>query len=131
MRTLCVVTATGLLSLAALGTALVRAEAPTTAPSTQPTDSASVKSDHVTIKPYSGLTDLTAEQVEKMNQIHKQYLDDRREMDRKHDADLMAVLTDAQKGELKSLHEKELADAKAKRADMRQKSKEQAPAEKK
>ena len=111
-----------LLSVAMLATALVRAadDSPAT-PATQPADAKS--GGRVSFKPYSGLTSLSADQVSKIDGIHKKFLDDQRELAKKHEADCMAVLTDAQKEELKTLHEKELADGKAKRADAKQKTK--------
>jgi len=126
MRTYSVVTAVAVVVMSAIvGTALVRAadETPAT-PSTQPSDAGGKSGGRVGFKPYSGLTSLTSEQVEKINSIHKVYLREKDELEKKHDADIMAVLTDAQKQELKDVHEKELADGKAKRADQRQKAKE-------
>jgi len=118
MRKYSVITAAAavLLSSALVGTALVRAADDTPAtPSTQPTDAGGKSGGRVSFKPYSGLTSLTSEQVEKINAVHKKFLDEERELVKKHEADCMAVLTDTQKQELKELHEKELADAKAKK----------------
>jgi hypothetical protein len=121
------VIAAALLSIAVIGTtALVRAAdeatppAPATpAPATQPVDAGAKSGGRVSFKPYSGLTSLSSEQVERINSIHKKFLDDERELQKKHEADCIAVLSDAQKQELKDLHEKELADGKAKRAEQR------------
>ena len=112
-----------LLSAALLATAMVRAadDSPAAAPTTQAGDSKS--GGRVSFKPFSGLTSLSAEQVSKIDAIHKKYLADESELKKKHEADCMAVLSDAQKEELKTLHEKELSDGKAKRADAKQKAK--------
>jgi Spy/CpxP family protein refolding chaperone len=125
MRKYSVITAAAvvMLSSAIVGTALVRAADEPATPSTHPSDAGGKSGGRVSFKPYSGLTSLTSEQVEKINGIHKKFLDEERELQKKHEADCMAVLTDAQKDELKQLHEKELADGKAKRADQRQKAK--------
>src|SRR4051812_15937347 len=110
MRKYSVITAAAaaiMLSSAVVGTALVRAADDTpAAPSTQPTDAGGKSGGRVSFKPYSGLTSLTSEQVEKINTVHKAYLKEKDELDKKHEADCMAVLTDAQKQELKELHEK-------------------------
>jgi Spy/CpxP family protein refolding chaperone len=112
----------GVLFLVLVG-ALVRADDPAS-PSTQPSGSKSGVT-RVSFKPYSALTSLSQEQADKITAIHKKFLDDQRELERKANADIMALLTDDQKTELKAAHEKDLADGKAKRADMRQKMKDE------
>src|SRR4051794_15235444 len=104
-----------LLSVGILGAALARADDPPAvaeSPATQPAADAGGKSVAVCVsfKPYSALVSLTPDQAQKINAIHKKFLDEQRELVKRHDADCIAVLSDAQKSELKEQHEKDLAE---------------------
>jgi hypothetical protein len=71
------------------------------------------------IKPYSAMKDLTAEQTERMKEIHKKYLDQIKKLEDQQREELMAVLTEAQKKELAEIQaqeriERKVAAAKAK-----------------
>jgi hypothetical protein len=64
-------------------------------------------------KPWSELTTLSEDQSNKIRDIHAKALAERKAIEDKEEADIMALLTDAQKSELKSIAE---ADAAAKKA---------------
>lgn len=65
--------------------------------------------------PYNKLSNITDEQKQKINDIHRKANAERKAIDDKEEADVMAVLTDAQKAELEKL----AADRKAKAAEKR------------
>jgi hypothetical protein len=68
------------------------------------------------VQPWSKLTTLNDDQKTKLNDIHQKALAEIKAIRDKEETDCMAVLTDAQKSELKKLEEQEKADAKEKRA---------------
>jgi hypothetical protein len=73
------------------------------------------------IKPFSDLKDLTAEQTERMKEIHKRYNDQIKAIEAQQKQELMAVLTAEQKKELADIEtknriERKVASAKAKEA---------------
>ena len=96
-------------------------------PSTQPSDSAGTTSKTDKDKkatgtssrwgyaPYNKLTGMTDEQKMKISDIHRKFLADRKALEDKQEADVMAVLTDEQKAELDKL----AAEKKAKDAEKR------------
>ena len=65
------------------------------------------------VKPWSDLKDLSDEQQGKIKEIHAKALEEMKAIRQKETADIMALLTDAQKEELKSIQEKERAAKKA------------------
>src|SRR3954465_2452379 len=69
--------------------------------------------------PYNKLSNVTDEQKAKINDIHRKFVVERKALEDKQEADVMAVLTLEQKAEL----EKMKADEKAKGADRRRASK--------
>jgi hypothetical protein len=68
------------------------------------------------VQPWSKLTTLNDDQRTKLNDIHQKALAEIKAIRDKEETDCMAVLTDAQKSELKKLEEQEKAEAKEKRA---------------
>ena len=64
-------------------------------------------------KPWSELTTLSEDQANKIREIHAKSLAERKAIEDKEEADIMALLSDSQKNELKSIAE---ADAAAKKA---------------
>ncbi len=68
------------------------------------------------VKPWSELTSLNDEQKTKIHEIHAKALAQINEIEKQEKADIMAVLTDGQKGELKELAAKEKKEAAEKRA---------------
>jgi len=58
------------------------------------------------IKPYGELTSLTDDQKSKIDAIHKKALAETSVINKKEKEDIMAVLSDAQKAELKELNSK-------------------------
>src|SRR5262245_22479103 len=68
------------------------------------------------VQPWSKLTTLNDEQKTKLNDIHQKALAEIKAIHEKEEADCMALLTDAQKSELKKIEEQEKAEAKEKRA---------------
>ena len=67
------------------------------------------------VKPWADLTSLNDDQKAKIYDIHQKSLADIRAIRDKEEADIMALLTDEQKAELKKNEESEKAEAKAKR----------------
>jgi hypothetical protein len=68
-------------------------------------------------KPWSNLASLTDEQRRQINQIHRKALEDIKAIDQRERADVMALLSDQQKAELKALEEKQAAERKIKAAE--------------
>jgi hypothetical protein len=68
------------------------------------------------VQPWSKITTLSDEQKVKLNDLHLKANAEVKVIRDKEEADCMAVLTDAQKSELKKIAEQEKADAKEKRA---------------
>jgi len=64
-------------------------------------------------KPWSELTSLSEDQSSKIREIHAKSLAERKAIEDKEEADIMALLTDAQKTELKSIAESDAAAKKA------------------
>ena len=82
-------------------------------------------------KPWSDLTTLTDDQKSKIEVIHKKALAETSAIDKKAKEDIMAVLTDAQKAELKDLtskKKKETTAAKKPEATEKKTEKGEAPA---
>ncbi|HEX8916698.1 MAG TPA: hypothetical protein VF796_30390 [Humisphaera sp.] len=67
-------------------------------------------------KPWSDLTSLTAEQKEKISAVHKKALAETNAIEKKEKEDIMALLTDAQKTELKELADKKKKETATKKA---------------
>lgn len=104
-----------LASLLVLSVAVVGRGDPTTQPSKD------AKPAHWGFDPYNKLTTLTADQKSKITEIHHKALADRKAIDDKEEADIMALLTPDQKAEL----EKIAADRKAKSAEKRRAAKDE------
>jgi Spy/CpxP family protein refolding chaperone len=68
-------------------------------------------------KPWSQITTLNEEQKVKINDIHLKANAARNEITHKEEADIMAVLSDDQKAELKKVQDAAKAEAKAKKAE--------------
>jgi len=68
------------------------------------------------VKPWSELTSLNDEQKAKIHEIHVKALAQINEIEKQEKADIMAILTDPQKTELKEVAAKENKDAADKRA---------------
>src|SRR4051812_1163693 len=68
------------------------------------------------VKPWSELATLSDEQKTKIHDIHVKSLAQINEIEKQEKADIMAVLTDGQKNELKEIAAKEKKDAADKRA---------------
>jgi len=75
---------------------------------------------HWGFAPYNKLSNVTEEQKQKINDIHRKAMAERKAIEDKEEADIMAVLTDAQKSELEKMD----ADRKAKNAEKRAEKKE-------
>ena len=88
-----------LLSVGIAAPKFVRAE---DAPATQPAKK-KMAAPKIRFGPYSQLKDLSDEQVDKISELHKKYLADMVEMRAKHYAEVDALLTDAQKEEVKKM----------------------------
>ena len=69
------------------------------------------------VKPWSELASLTDEQKVKIEAIHKKALAESSAIDKKEKEDIMAVLNDAQKTELKELSGKKKKEAAEKKTD--------------
>ena len=69
------------------------------------------------VKPWSDLKDLSEEQKTKIREIHAKALDEIKAIKEKENADITALLTDAQKDEVKSIAEKEKAEKKSAKKD--------------
>ena len=68
------------------------------------------------VKPWGELTTLSDEQKIKIHEIHRKALDQINEIEKQEKADIMAVLTDGQKNELKELAARDKKEAAEKRA---------------
>jgi Spy/CpxP family protein refolding chaperone len=88
-------------------------------PATQPTKEA--KPAHWGFDPYNKLTTLTADQKTKITEIHHKALADKKAIEDKEEADIMALLTPEQKADLEKMN----ADKKAKGAEKRRSAKEE------
>ena len=58
------------------------------------------------IKPFSELSDLTADQTTKLKEIHKKFSDEIKALEAQQKVEMMAVLTEEQKKELESSDKK-------------------------
>ena len=111
-----------LLALAAstmlAGAVFAEGDAPDKKPDAPKTDKKEVKAKPIKlVQPYSLIdASLTAEQKEKLNKIHMDALEETKKIKEKEETDSMAVLTDAQKAEIKAAQEKHEAEMKAKKA---------------
>jgi hypothetical protein len=65
-------------------------------------------------KPWRDMSSLTDEQKKQIAEIHRKAVQDKKVVDDREKADIMALLNDPQKAELKGLQDKEAADRKAK-----------------
>jgi Spy/CpxP family protein refolding chaperone len=73
--------------------------------------------------PYNRLSNMTEEQKQKISDIHRKANVERKAIDDKEDADVMALLTPEQKTELEKLSADKKAKAAEKRADGKKKDK--------
>ena len=103
----------GIAALVLIACALARAEEPTTKPSKPDKAPKAIK----LVQPWSKLTTLTDDQKTQINDIHVRANTEVKTIRDKEEADIMALLTDAQKAELKKLDEDRRAEEKAKRAE--------------
>jgi len=83
------------------------------APTTKPSSPSTRPSGSRLFAPYSRMNSLTDDQKEKIHEIHRKYLDDMHELERKQTDEIAALLSEDQKKELRELEEKTSADAKA------------------
>ena len=127
-----------LLALAAstmlAGAAFAEGDAPDKKPDAPKAEKKEAKAKPIKlIQPYSLIeASLTAEQKEKLNKIHQEALEETKKVREKEETDSMAVLTDAQKAEIKAAQEKHEAEMKAKKAGgAEKKSDDKKPEEKK
>ena len=97
-----------------LSASLLTAAEEAAAPTSQPAKAVKL------IKPYSELKDLTDDQKEKIAKAHADYLDKEKQIKAEEKAAIEAVLTDAQKAEIKAASKSAKSDKK--------KEKEAAPA---
>jgi hypothetical protein len=88
----------------------------------EPTTKPSAKVAKLT-KPWSELASLSEEQKTKIITIHQQANAERKAIDDKEEADIMALLSDPQRAELKKMEEAQKAEAKAKRAEKKEEMK--------
>ena len=65
-------------------------------------------------KPWKDLNSLSEEQKKQIADIHKKAVQDKNVIEQRENADIMALLSDSQKAELKAMLDKEAADKKAK-----------------
>jgi len=65
-------------------------------------------------KPWRDMSSLTEEQKKQIADIHRKAVQDKNVIEERENADIMALLNDQQKGELKTMKEKEAAEKKAK-----------------
>jgi len=89
--------------------ALFAHAAPTTKPSSPTTKPAGMR----LFAPYSKMNSLTDDEKEKIHEIHRKYLDDLRDLERKQTDEIAALLTEDQKKELREIEDKTAADNKA------------------
>jgi hypothetical protein len=68
-------------------------------------------------KPWRDLGSLTEEQQKQIADIHRKAVQDRNVIKEREEADIMALLNDQQKGEVKAMREKETAEKKARAAN--------------
>ena len=65
-------------------------------------------------KPWKDLASLTDEQKKQIAEIHRKSVQDQKVIEEREKADIMALLNDQQKSELKAMQDKETAERKAK-----------------
>ena len=65
-------------------------------------------------KPWKDMSSLTEEQKKQIAEIHRKSVQDQKVIEEREKADIMALLNDQQKSELKAMQDKETADRKAK-----------------
>ena len=65
-------------------------------------------------KPWKDMSSLSDEQKQKIADIHRKAVQDKNVSEEREEADIMALLNDQQKSELKAMREKENVDKKAK-----------------
>jgi hypothetical protein len=68
-------------------------------------------------KPWRDMSSLSEEQKKQIADIHRKAVQDKNVIEEREKADIMALLNDQQKGELKSMQEKEAAEKKTKAAE--------------
>jgi Spy/CpxP family protein refolding chaperone len=103
-------------SLLIAGSVVVWAEPPTSQPSgMEHHDGKSAKAGRWGFSPYNRLSGITDEQKQKISDIHRKANVERKAIDDKEEADIMALLTEEQKAELEKMN----ADKKAKAAEKR------------
>ena len=111
------------------GSVIAWAEPPTSQPSDmehQDAKPAKGSSSKWGFAPFNKLSNVTDEQKQKINDIHRKANAERKSIDEKEEADIMALLTDEQKAELDKME----ADKKAKSAEKRAEKKEKKGEEK-
>jgi Spy/CpxP family protein refolding chaperone len=79
------------------------------------------------VHPWSRLSSLSDEQKTQIGDIHKKANEQVSEIRKKEKADIMALLTDEQKAELKRMNEKAAGDRKMKKADAASSAKQDSP----
>jgi hypothetical protein len=70
-------------------------------------------------KPWNQLTGLSEDQKKQIRQIHRKSVDEVKAIEARERDDIMALLSDAQRAELKGLEEKAAADRKTKAAQQK------------
>lgn len=100
----------GVFALVLVCSSIARADQP----ATQPVKPA--KPIRLTL-PWSGLTTLSDEQKEQINQIHQEALAQIKAIHQREETKILALLSDDQKAELKRLDDQRKAEAKQKRAE--------------
>ena len=124
IKSLCVCAA----SLMIAGSVVAWAEPPTSQPAGHdqqpPMSGSSAKgtSGKWGFAPYNKLSNVTEEQQQKINDIHRKAMAERKAIEEKEEADIMAVLTDAQKSELEKMEAERKAKNAEKRAEQKKKS---------
>ena len=106
-----------ILSVTPLLLSAAPASQPTTLPATVPSNSPRLT------QPWSKLTSLTQSQREQIARIHRKTLEEEKAVRQRENEAVMAVLTDAQKLELRQLLEKETVERKLRDAERRKKGK--------
>lgn len=66
-------------------------------------------------KPWSSISSLTEDQKSKIAELHKKSIDEKKEVEKRENDAIMAVLTDEQKAEVKSMQEKDTTEKKMKK----------------
>jgi len=94
---------------------------PATQPSGGSKDKAAMHATHGLVSPWSKLNSLSDEQKNKIIDIHLKANAERKAIDEKEEADVMALLTDAQKAELEKMN----AEKKAQAAEKKKSTKEE------